>query len=341
MPDTDEAIEARPETAERAGGIGSTTLGVVRRTISQAWTDRILGLAAEAAFWALLSLTPLLLVLVGSLGYLEPIFGRDVVNRLENIILTTAHEILEPTAVDQLIQPVLDDVLRRGHISFISIGFLLALWTGSTAMSTYVNTIVIAYAMRDVRSAVHTRVLAFGLYLGALVVGSFTLPLLVAAPGWITAASPAGARDWVAKLVGFGYWPVLMIICTAVLVALYHFSVPARGRWWRDLPGAVTAMLLWLAGSFLLRLYLSFAIGKSPAYGVLSAPVAVLLFLYVTALAVLLGAELNSQIDQLRPTRRAHAARGKAVDLQLKRLRRWHTEIQGSSRGERSDGKAE
>jgi len=303
---------------ERSGR--STVLAVTRRTISQAWADRILGLAAEAAFWALLSLTPLLLVLVGALGYLEPLFGEHVVDRFESLILSTADEVLEPSAVEQLLRPVLDDVLRQGNVPFISIGFLLALWTGSTAMSTYVNTIVIAYAMRDVRSAVHTRVLAFGLYLGALVVGIIILPLLVTAPVWITRSSPPAARDWVATLVNYGYWPVLMIVCTAVLVVLYRSSVPAGGRWWRDIPGAVTATLLWLAGSTLLRLYLSFAIGQSPTYGVLSAPVAVLLFLYVTALAVLLGAELNSQIDQLRPSGRARAARGRAIDLQLRRL---------------------
>jgi membrane protein len=297
-----------------------TVTRVVRRTLSQAWADRILGLAAEAGFWALLSLTPLLLVLGGAVGYLEPVFGEQVASRVEREILDAAGTVLAPSAVDQLLRPVLDDVLRHGHGQIISIGFLLAVWTGSTAMSTYVNTITIAYAMRDVRSAVRTRVLAFGLYLGALVIGSFMLPLLVTAPGWIVASSPARIRHFVEPLVSYGYWPIIAVLCIGVLAALYRLAVPVRGRWWRDLPGAIAATVMWLAGSALLRLYLSFAVSHSPAYGVLSAPVAVLLFLYVTALAVLLGAELNSQIDRLQPDPRTHAARRKAASLQLRRL---------------------
>jgi membrane protein len=293
---------------------------IARRAIAQAWRDRILGLAAEAAFWGLLSLTPLLLVLAGALGYLESILGQPVADRLEALVLHTADEFLVSTAVDELLRPVLEDVLREGHGKIVSIGFLLALWTGSTAMSTYVNTISIAYAMRDVRSAVRSRLLAFGLYLGSLAVGVVVLPLLLTAPDWIARSSPPPAREWVETAVRFGYWPILMLLCTGVVVVLYWFAVPARGRWWRDLPGAVTAMLLWLGGSVLLRLYLSFAIDHSPTYGVLSAPIAILLFLYVMALAVLFGAELNSQVDQIRPTKRAHAARGKAVQLQLRRL---------------------
>ena len=73
-----------------------------------------------------------------------------------------------------------------------------------------------------------------------------------------------------------------------------------RGRWRRDLPGAVAAMAIWLGSSLLLRAYLDYAIDRSPTYGALSAPVAILLFLYFTALAVLLGAELNAQIAGCR-----------------------------------------
>jgi membrane protein len=273
---------------------------LIRRTVAQAWADRVLGLSAEAAFWALLSLTPLLLVLVAAIGYLTPLFGANVTANVEARILAAADQVLAPSAVDGIAQPVLTDVLRHGRGGIISIGFVLALWTGSAAMSTYVNTITIAYGMRHVRSAVRARVLAFALYLGALVTGSVTLPLLVAVPGWILAVTPRDVHGTIAPLMRYGYWPTLIVICTALLITLYHLAVPVRGRWGRDLPGAVVAMLLWLGGSFLLRFFLSTAIAHDPVYGVLAAPVAVLLFLYVTALAVLFGAELNAQISGSR-----------------------------------------
>ena len=237
------------DLVKRARVVGWT---VARATVAQAWADRVLGLAAEAGFWALLSLTPLLLVLVAAVGYLTPLFGRDIAVQVEERILSGAGQILAPTAVHQLLEPVLTDVLRHGRGGIISLGFLLALWPGSTAMNTYVNGITIAYGMRDVRSAIKTRLLAFGLYLGALLAGTITLPLLVTAPEWITAAAPAPALPAITPIVAYGYWPTVMVLCTGLLATLYHLAVPARSRWRRDLPGAIAAMLAWLAGSYLL-----------------------------------------------------------------------------------------
>ena len=296
----------RPWPGPSGRGLGrwlSQVWSLVRRTVAQSWSDRVLGLAAEAGFWALLSLTPLLLVLVAAIGYLTPLFGADVAADTEARILTAAGHVLAPSAVEEIIKPVLTDVLRHGRSGIISLGFVLALWTGSAAMNTYVNAITIAYGMRDVRSAVRARVLAFTLYLGALVTGTIALPLLIAAPGWIIAATPGQAHGALTPAVRYGYWPILIMICTGSLVTLYHLAVPVRGRWSRELPGAIVAMLLWLTGSSLLRLSLATAIAHNPAYGVLAAPAAALLFLYVTALAVLLGAELNAQISHPRPIR--------------------------------------
>lgn len=280
---------------------------LARRTVEQAWSDRVLGLAAEAGFWTLLSLTPLLLVLVAAIGYLTPLFGPDVMTGVQERALTAAGHILTPTTVDEIVEPLLTDVLRHGRAEIASIGFALTLWTGSAAMNTYVNTITIAYGMRDLRSAVRARALAFALYLGALATGAITLPLLVTAPGWIIAAAPAETRHIIEPATRYGYWPFLVVVCTALLTCLYHLATPVRGRWRRDLPGAVLAMSLWLGGSLTLRWTLSVAIAHNTAYGVLAAPAAVLLFLYVTALAVLLGAELNAQISHLAPRRAQRA----------------------------------
>lgn len=71
---------------------------LARQTVTQVWKDRVLGLSAEAGFWALLSLTPLLLILVAGIGYLTPLFGTDVVAEVETRILTAAEQVLAPSA---------------------------------------------------------------------------------------------------------------------------------------------------------------------------------------------------------------------------------------------------
>jgi membrane protein len=297
---------AAARTVARASAVESWT--VARGAAAKAWSDRVLGLAAEAGFWALLSLTPLLLVLVAAIGYLAPFFGPHITLLVQQKIEHAAAHILAPTAVEHVVAPVLSDVVQHGRGGIISISSLLALWTGSTAINTYVNTITIAYGMRDVRSAVRARLLAFVIYLGALVVGIVALPMLVTAPGWIIAVSPKGVSGIVRPAVEYGYWPTVVALCTLLLVVLYHVAVPVRGPLRRDLPGAVIAMLLWLASSYLLRSYLAYAIGHSPTYGALSAPIAALLFLYVTSLAILIGAEINAEIDRDRIRRDTKAA---------------------------------
>lgn len=290
---------------------------VVRGAAAKAWSDRVFGLAAEAGFWALLSLTPLLLVLVAAIGYLAPLFGPHITLLVQEKIEHAAAHFLAPTAVEHVLSPVLSDVVLHGRGEIISVSSLLALWTGSTAINTYVNTITIAYGMRDVRSAVRARLLAFVVYLGALLTGIVVLPLLVTAPGWIIHVSPSGVAGIVRPAVSFGYWPTVVALCTVLIAVLYHVAVPVRGPWRRDLPGAVVAMLLWLASSFLLRTYLAFAIGHSPTYGALSAPIAALLFLYVTSVAILAGAELNAEIDRDRIRRDTKAAlRAESADDQ-------------------------
>jgi membrane protein len=141
---------------------------------------------------------------------------------------------------------------------------------------------------------------SFVLYLGALLTGIVTLPLLVTVPDWFLSVLPLRLRDTATPFAVWGYWPAVILVCTGAITLLYHYAAPIRSRWRRDLPGAVTAMGLWLISSYALRSYLSYAIGHSPTYGALSAPVAALLFLYFTSLALLLGAELNAQISHAR-----------------------------------------
>jgi membrane protein len=271
-------------------------LRLAARTLSKAWQDRVLGLSAEAAFWQLLSLVPLMLALLGLLGYFSGAIGSGGIDHIEHSLLRASSRVLTQHTVDETVQPTLEKVLRQGRADIVSVGFIIALWSGSSSMATFVNTITIAYGQRDQRSAVRSRLLALGLYLAAITVILVLLPALVLGPGVLDRLLHGDARI----LIHVAYWPVVALISLTGLSTLYHLAVPIRPPWPRAIPGAILAVVFWLTGSFLLRLYLGTIAGHTLAYGSLGAPVAILLFFYITALAVLLGAELNASIDAMR-----------------------------------------
>lgn len=290
---------------DRLRRLGST----LRGTIAAAWEDRIFGLAAEFGFWMLLSLPPLLLAVLGILGF----FGNDLptgtIDNIESGVLDGARRVLVPDAVDSLIKPALHDILTKGRADVVSIGFLIALWSGSSAMATFVNTISIAYDRRDARSAVRSRLLALWLYLSGVLAFVVILPLMVIGPSRIISLASPHYHRLVSDLVNVLYWPVVGVGSALLLATLYHLAVPGRVPWRRCVPGAVVALGLWVSGSYGLRLYFEAVFGHFSVYGPLASPIAILLFLYVTALAVLFGAELNGEL-----VRQAEARRIAALD---------------------------
>jgi membrane protein len=284
-------------------------------TWKRAWHDRVLGLAAEAGFWQLLSLPSLILAVLGTIGYFSGALGADSLNDLQRSIDNGLAHFIVPSAVHSTISPALHRILFGGRIDVVSISFIVSLWTGSSAMATYVNTITIAYGLRHERGAVKSRLLALRLYVYFVVVSIVLLPVLVLGPSHLTGAFPDKWHHVVHGVVIAAYWPFVVLMSLALLATLYHRALPVRTPWVRALPGAAVAVVLWVVGSIVLRAWLDWAFRKTATYGPLSAPVAVLLFLYLTALAILLGAELNAETDRLWPQPETEQARAKEEAL--------------------------
>src|SRR4051794_7136665 len=169
-------------------------LQVAGRTLSKAWQDRILGLSAEASFWQILSVPPLLIGLLGSLGYLGQVIGAASVSEIEQKLLAASARALTPDVVDSLVAPTLNDILGSGRLDVVSLGFLLSLWAGSSATATFINTAVIAYDQRDVRGPIATRLMALWLFMVGLLVAVVTLPLLLLGRGVLVALLPSSWR---------------------------------------------------------------------------------------------------------------------------------------------------
>ena len=270
-------------------------------TLSKAWNDRILGLSAEAAFWQLLSLPPLLLGALGMLGYAGDRISPNLMTRIEAHLLQLAGEVLQPAMVDQVVEPMLSEVLSHGRGGVAAISFVLALWAGSSATSTFVNTITIAYGQRDLRGAVRSRFLALWLYLLALGVGTVAVPLLVLGPNALVRALPEGWHQAASIAVHVAYWPIMAVIVFVALSAFYHLATPLRLRWRRAVPGAALALVLFLLLSYLLQLYIAAVAARLLVFSTLAAPILALFYFYVIAMAVLLGAELNATLERRWP----------------------------------------
>lgn len=277
---------------------------LLKDTVNSCIEYRILGLAAEAAFFTLLSVPPLLLSLIGLLGYVDDWTGTDTISSLETNLLEASRTVLSDKGVNQIARPILDDVMQGGRPDVISIGFLFALWSGSRAVNVFIDTITVMYGLDGVRGIVKTRLVAFLLFIAALLIGSVALPLMVAGPDAVVRIVP-----WSTTVVQVLYWPVVMVLSIIFLTTLYHVSVPVRSPWVEDVPGALVALAMWVLGSFLLRIYLANTIEGATIYGSLAAAVAVLLWIGVSAFAVLVGAAMNAAIDRVWPAAATAAAR--------------------------------
>jgi membrane protein len=291
---------------------------LTRETVSTCLHYRVTGLAAEAGFFALLSLPPLILGLFGGVGYFGKALGRDNVQALTDKVTDLASKVLTESTVRDTIVPTLNDVFKNGRADLISIGFLLSLWSGSRVLNVIVDTISIMYGQSGIRGIVRTRVLSFSLYVASLLVGVVVFPLVVLGPELLREIL-SGHVEWLLWL----YWPVVIVVTVASLSSLYWISTPRRSSWLRNVPGAALALVIWIGASVVLRWVLGESVGprSTSIYGPLAAPIVVLIWLYFLAIAVLIGAALNAATRKLWPAkdepRRRFRTRGGMVGQPL------------------------
>ena len=277
---------------------------------------RVTGLAAEAAFFAILSVPPLVFALAGMIGFVTGQFSPADIEQVRQGVIDISSRILTEDAVRKIIEPTINDVLQSRRFDVISLGFVLSLWAGSRALNVFVDTITIMHGLGGHRGIVKTRALSFLLYILAIVTGVFTLPLVVAGPSLVSDLLP----DRASFVMEF-YWPTVVVVSVCFLATLYHVSVPVRTNWSFNLPGAVFALLSWIGGSFLLRWVLTTTAADSGSiYGPLASPIAVLLWLYLLSVAVLIGAAVNAAFDSVFPQKSTTSARTELVQRLKERM---------------------
>nr|WP_156148739.1 YihY/virulence factor BrkB family protein [Rhodococcus sp. MEB064] len=301
--DTSDAADSDRTSGPVAGRPLRTAWRVVARTADKAWDDSIFGKSATAAFWQTLSLPPLVLALLGSLTYIAGWFGPDTLDIIESKIVTFSSTLFSDNVVDEIIAPTLTDILNSGHGPVVSVGFLLSLWAGSSAISTFVDSIVEAHGQQDARNPIWQRIFALLLYVAFLVVAVFVLPLVALGPTIVGRVLPPSWFEIGSRVIDVAYYPGVGLLLIVGLTTLYKVALHKSLPWHRLLGGSLLAGVFFMLASAVLRSYLGWVTGTGYTYGALAAPIAFLLFTFFLGFAVVLGAEFNATVQEFWPAR--------------------------------------
>jgi membrane protein len=277
---------------------------ILTRGVKEAKNDEITDVAAALSYYAFLALPAVLLIAVGIFARTAgPDTIESMLDRLEGVV---------PAEAIQLLRDSLTRVIENqsGGLVLIVVGFVLALWTASGAVNALMRGLNRVYDREESRGFARQRgtalvilvclLLAFGLAFGVLVLG----PVL---------------SDWLGDLLGieevFGWlwwtlqWPILLVGLLAAFASILYLGPNVDHPRWRFLtPGAIVAVVVWLVASGLFALYVSLFGSYNKAWGSLAAVIIMLTWLWLSALALLLGAEMNAEAERSRELRRGEHA---------------------------------
>jgi membrane protein len=252
--------------------------------------------AAGIAFWALLALFPGLGVLLGAVAL---VFDPAKISRE----LTAATGLLPPEAAELLSKAVAGALPAQGTpLTFAVVASLaFALWSARYAISALMGALDTSFDVEERRSFVKQEITALMLTLCAIVATIFALGVIAVLPFVEDLLPEAVGRNVIAPLAR---WPLLGLLMVLGVSLLYRFGPDRPAKDWRLFsPGAIAATLMWLAGSALFTLYVARFNYYSAMYGSLGAVVVLLLWLWISALAVLIGAEVDAVLSK-RPLAR-------------------------------------
>ncbi|MCC8952924.1 YihY/virulence factor BrkB family protein [Bradyrhizobium sp. Pear77] len=263
---------------------------VLLRTYQQIDEDRLLATAAGVVFYGLLAMFPAITALVSSYGlFADP---STISSNLQSLAL------MLPEGSFAIVQDQVARVLAKGTstlgVTFV-FGLLIAIWSANAGMKAIFDALNVVYEEKEKRGFVKLNLMSLSFTIAALVSIMLMVGAVVVVPLLLQQVG-LGAR---AELViGFGRWPILVILLLIALAVLYRFGPSrAKPRWQWLSVGAVAAATLWLIGSALLSWYLANFGDYDATYGSLGAAIGLMTWMWMSAIIVLCGAELNSEIE--------------------------------------------
>src|SRR5450432_3278416 len=263
---------------------------ILWRTYVRSGEDRLLAIAAGVVFFGLLAVFPAITALVSCYGlFANPSTIGDNLQALSLML---------PDGSFQIVQDQIARVLANGNTALgatFLLGLALAIWSANAGVKAVIDALNVVYEEREKRSFVRLNLLSLGFTCGGMAALLLMVGAVVAFP---LALDHVGLAPESQLIVSLARWPLLFAILLAALGVLYRFGPsrrPARLQWLGV--GTVAAALLWIAGSALLSWYLSNFGNYSATYGSLGAAIGLMMWMWMSAIIVLCGAELNSEIE--------------------------------------------
>jgi membrane protein len=262
---------------------------LIKRTVKETIDDDCLGIAAQLAYYFALALFPALLFVAALASFLPYDVIDDVIAALAPIA---------PEEVLRLVREQLESIVSGSAPNILTIGVLGALWSSSGAMTTILSALNKAYDIPETRPWWKVRLTAIALTIALAVFVLLSFTIIVAGPNF---------GHYVASWVGLGdafdlawrllRWPVVFALATSGIAIVLYYAPDADQDWIWITPGSILTTVLWVVFSLGFRLYVTRVGDVAATYGALAGAAILLLWLYLSGLALLIGGELNSEIE--------------------------------------------
>ena len=277
---------------------------IVIRAAKEAMDDQITDVAAALAYYAFLAIPAVLLVSVGLFGlFADPETVNSMMDKLRGVVPADAINL-----VDDSLTRITEN--KNGGLIMALLGLLLALWTVTGAMNALMRGLNVAYDRKETRNFVKQRITALGMLACLLLAVGLSFGLLVLGPY---------ATDWIGSAVGIerviGWiwwtlqWPILIAGLLLAFAGLLYLGPNVDHPKFRFItPGSAFAVVVWLVVSGLFAVYVSMFGSYNKAWGSLAAVIVMLTWLWLSALAILFGAEINAEAERSRELRQGRPA---------------------------------
>ena len=265
-----------------------------RRTFNEAWADDVLNLAAQQAYYFFFALFPALLALISIASFFP----------IENLMDETVAMLsrVAPSEVTKIVTDQMAQIANTNAGGILTFAFLFTLWSSSTAVLSMTSTLNAAYDITEGRAWWRVRLTALALTVGLALFVLVSMTFVVAGPAIAErVANMTNLGGSFVTLWSLLQWPIVFVLVATAIALVYYYGPDAEQDWVWITPGSILATLLWLAVSLGFKLYVARFGTYNETYGVIGGVMVLMLWFYLSGLAILMGAELNSEIEHASP----------------------------------------